>query len=123
MKLDFVSQKIISQLDNFYSVLPTYPFSKYSVGSIFFYDEIYERLKVDGVDMNYPNEIKAELWITAQKAFEVCEKRLPSEADEKELHRYYKSYLAMKYLHEKLPEQMFIYDENTGEKIVRVDLT
>lgn len=128
MKFDFISQRIVAQLDTFYDVTPLdekgYPVNKKlykdQVGSMFFYDFIYDHLEREGNKIDFPPDIKAELWRLAQEAFYLCEKRIAK--DQQELHRYYKSYLACQYLLNKLPERMFVMDAETGKKITRIEL-
>lgn len=131
MKFDFVSQRIVAQLDTFYDITETLcdddgkytrSITKYDVGKMFHYDFIYDHLEREGNKIEFSPDIKAELWRLAQEAFYLCEKRIAGNSDQQELHRYYKSYLAIKYLLERLPERMFIHDAETGVKISRIEL-
>lgn len=95
---------------------------KYDVSRPILYDMIYDQLIADSHKIDYEASVKNELWKLSQEAFMICEYRAPTENDTELLHRYYKSFLAKKYLLEKLPYIMHIKDEVTGKHITEITL-
>jgi len=98
--------------------------SEFSVSKPYLYDDIYNQLTKEGiiVPTTFTPEDKNIMWKLAQKCFIRNEKRNPKPEDEVLLHRYYKSFLAKKYVLSRLPEKMRIHNEETGEEIRRIEL-
>lgn len=130
---DIKSQRIAWQLKHFYDryaklELPIDPMSQYR--SHFLLDQVYDWLKDEGHNMEYPADIKNELyrmakldtatyhksWVKALKDPRL--KQTAKEELEVELKKYYKTYLVRKFLIEKLNEGQVVNltDEN-GKKI------
>lgn len=131
MKFDFISQRIVAQLDVFYNSAHLVvdengkhnsKLTRVCVSKMFHYDFIYDHLEREGNKIDFPPQVKAELWELAKQSFKLWEHHDPTDEDEKTLIRYYKSYLAKQFLLNKLPERMFIYDAETGKRITRIEL-
>jgi len=130
VKLDIYSQRLITQLDWLYKVSEVFIVNgKYEmdicdadVNKPYLYDDIYDQLIKENFKIEFAPEDKNKMWQMAQKCFIRNEKRNPKATDEVLLHRYYKSYLAKKYVLSRLPERMRIHDEETGEEIRRIEL-
>jgi len=113
---DWVSQRILAQLDNLYR----------SGGCYGLYDMVYDQLIKEGHSITYPPEIKAELWkkarikFTRDKKDTWIKRGMPEERLNIELHKYFKSFLVAKYLLDKLNQgegYMTPLNEETGEQI------
>lgn len=124
------AQRLVAQINKLYHSIHIFVengvwdgyLCKFDVSRPILYDMIYDQLIEDNHVIDYPPDIKNELWKLSQEAFTICEHRQPTEDDTKTLHRYYKSYLAKKYLLERLPCIMHIYDESTGKEISEIIL-
>lgn len=92
--MDVKVQRILMELNNLYS----------SNGSYGIYGELYDFLIEDGHQIDISKDLKDEFWKSATNRFNVDNKRwiesglATKEQMTKELHKYYKSYLAAEYL-------------------------
>lgn len=91
---------------------------EFDVNKPYLYDDIYDQLIKEGFGINFSQEDKNKMWQLAQQCFVRNEKRQPKEADKDLLHKYYKSYLAKRYVLSRLPERMQVQNADTGEYIV-----
>lgn len=122
MHICFKSQRLIGQLNWIYDTITEgQALTDVSVSYYALHDFLYDFLIDKGHDMSFDPKIKAELWRLAIESFKTNEKKDPTEKDTEKLHKYYKSFLVKKYLIDKLPERLFLYDEN-NQQITRIDL-
>lgn len=115
MKLNFVVQIIVSQLEHLYESKGTY-------GE---YDMVYDFLQSEGRDFEQSEELKKKLWGVAKEKFSKQEQKLihsetyPQDKKMKILERYYKTELVAEYLlrvDRETNQRLDILDEN-GNKI------
>lgn len=101
-----MEQILLAQIEKFYD-------SGGLINSAYLYDDLYDFLTKEGTFPNLSQEVKNELWAAAR-----IKVRL-DRADEKALHKYYKSFLIKHYLNSKLPEKLHLTDEH-GKRLTKL---